>query len=94
MSRLAFLLVLLLTPRCLAGLHYSGETFAELPCQMVTESRWRCAANELDRLAQLGLLPSDLRAALTADVARFRAELDALAELRKDEYDSVFPSLE
>ncbi len=68
--------------------------FTELPCQMVTESRWRCAANELERLAQLGLLTPEQRAAATADVARFRAELDAIADLRKDEYDSVFPTLE
>ncbi len=68
--------------------------FAELPCQMVTEARWRCAANELDRRTEHGLLTPEQRAASTAEVARLRAELDAIAELRKDEYDSVFPSLE
>jgi GNAT superfamily N-acetyltransferase len=68
--------------------------FAELPCQMVAESRWRCAANEHVRLAEHGLLTPELDAALTADIARFRAELDALSAARSLDPDSVFPSLE
>jgi tetratricopeptide (TPR) repeat protein len=65
MSRLALLLVLLLTPRCLAGLHYSGETFAELPCQ------WRGLLIDQRALRQAGVKgASPLRTRYEQDAAR------------------------
>jgi tetratricopeptide (TPR) repeat protein len=76
MTRSAFLLVLLLTPRSFAGLHYGGETFAELPCQ------WRGLLLDHRALRQAGVkAASPLRTRYEQEAAR----LEKVAKLAPDE---------
>jgi ribosomal protein S18 acetylase RimI-like enzyme len=68
--------------------------FAELPSQMVAESRWRNASCELGRLREVGELSPDEEERRTAEIARLFAEVERLDQLRDDRFSRLFPTLD
>src|SRR5215213_2304028 len=74
MFRVALLALIVPTP-CLAGLHYGGESFAELPCQ------WRGLLLDQRALRQVAVKPAAGKAAVGL---RLRYEQEAARLAKKD----------
>lgn len=68
MLRLALLVALLLPAPCLAGLHYSGETFAPLPCQ------WRGLLLDQRTLRQVAAKKGPLATRYVREAGRLAAK--------------------